>query len=576
MGKLLSGEGKSRYITSNPWHNLEDDEMQGMSDDDEDGYVIGDATQSFAPDPLTAAFMFMGGPLSCLPYHPSPAEAVLLWETHVENVEPICKILHVPSTSQMVNLASAQPEAASKADECLLFAIYHFAIFSMTEQDCIAKFRESRAALMQRYHAATRQALVNASFLKTTEMSVLQAFILFLIPCRYTYDPHTYWILTGVAIRIAQRMGLHRDGEKLGLAPFDVHMRRRLFYQLLSLDGVASQLSGTGLPAIPDSWDTQQPMNVNDNQIWPGMTEMPVEQKGATEMIFCLARSCLGRNFVSTGQLMRTPGPRQFKGFAEADRAINEAESEVEEKYIRYCDIINPLHFLTIGLARSGIVAMRLRVRLAKFRNQTATDEERREMFELSLKILEMDTAAYANQSLKVHEWFMRPFFLFGSWDSFIFVLTTLWKLSSLLSPMEVNTAWGKVEQIFQNHREFLESKRALQTALGRLTLKAWNTNPPSNAVPEPAFIESLRFLQKEHDVGKAEKRADQLLGPRAVGETESTVSSSLSGGANTIFDTVSGDGAGMDTGNEDFMIDPNDWILWDELVPGYRAQDNP
>jgi hypothetical protein len=76
-------------------------------------------------------------------------------------------------------------------------------------------------------------------------------------------------------------------------------MRRRLFYQLLPLDGIASQMSGTAIAIIPATWDTEQPLNINDDQIWPGMIERPEEQKGATEMIYCLTRACVGKLFVS-------------------------------------------------------------------------------------------------------------------------------------------------------------------------------------------------------------------------------------------------------------------------------------
>ena len=321
----------------------------------------------FASDPLTGALV--GYQHSLLQYHPTYTEAMLLYKTHIDNVEPICKILHIPSTTEMVDLVSQQPVMASKAEECLLFAIYHFAVFSMTEEECTKQLGQSRDTQMQRYHFATRQALVNASFLKTTEMSIMQALVLFLIPCRYFYDPHTYWILTGVAVRIAQRMGLHRDGEKLGLPPFEVQMRRRLFYQVIPLDGIASQISGTGIAIMPDSWDTERPLNINESQIWPGMTEAPEEQQGPTEMIFCLVRSCMGKFFVST---------KKFNNHSEIEPVIDEAEKEVEEKYIRYCDILNPLHFLTVGFARSAITAMRMRIRLPKVKNKTATDAERR------------------------------------------------------------------------------------------------------------------------------------------------------------------------------------------------------
>lgn len=169
----------------------------------------------------------------------------------------------------MVDSASQHPETASKTEECLLFAIYHAAVFSMPEEDCANYFKQKRGAMIQQYHHAARQALVNASFLRTTELSVLQALFLFLLPTGYSYDPHTYWILIGIASRIGQRIGLHQDGDKLGLPPFEVEMRRRLFCQVFPLDFRAGQSAGTDFMGLPVSWDTRPPLNINDDQIWP-------------------------------------------------------------------------------------------------------------------------------------------------------------------------------------------------------------------------------------------------------------------------------------------------------------------
>ncbi|KAI5924909.1 mitogen-activated protein kinase [Camillea tinctor] len=434
-GRLLAGQGRSRYIDSSLWHTIGDDGMQHVSDaeeeEEEEDLVFAGIDEDFALDPLTGAFI--GSRRDLLQYHPTHEKAMILWETHIENVEPLCKILHIPSTTKMLEANSWQPGMASKVDECLMFAIYHFAVFSMTEEECAAKLGQPRAVLMQRYHLATRQALVNASFLRTTELSILQALVLFLMPCRYAYDSHTFWILTGVAVRIGQRMGIHKDGEKLGLPPFDDQMRRRLFYQLLPLDGDASQMTGTGISIMPDVWNTQRPLNINDDQIWPGMTEAPEEQKGGTEMVFCLSRSCLGEFFAGARRRANGANSGLLKDYQDAELLISEAENEVEEKYIRYCDIVNPLHFLTIGLARSGITAMRLRVRLPRVRGPNATDAEQREAFELAQKILDTDTTAYAHAGLKKYRWYVRPFFLWGTWDALIFVLTTLWKRCNLL-----------------------------------------------------------------------------------------------------------------------------------------------
>ncbi|CAM1511928.1 Fc.00g094410.m01.CDS01 [Cosmosporella sp. VM-42] len=561
-GKLIAGQGKSRYIDSTFWHTLGEDEMQRMTDDDEEDQVGTSLAGDFTSDPLTGAIM--GFRQSLLDYHPTQSNAMTLWKTHVQRVEPLCKILHIPSTLKIVEMASQQPATSSKSDECLLFAIYHFAVFSMTDEECVTTLGQSRAALMQKYHFATRQALVNASFLRTTEMSILQSLVLFLLPCRYSYDPHTYWILTGVAVRIAQRMGIQRDGEKLGMSPFDVQMRRRLFYQLLPLDGIASQMSGTGMGTVPTTWDTQPALNINDDQIWPGMAETPEEQKGATDMIFCLARACIGKSFASTGKSMAGAGSRQFKDYEAAEAMIRKAESEVEEKYIRYCDIVNPLHFLTIALARCGINAMRMRIRIPKIRDQTATDADRRELFQLSQKIIDTDTAVYGHASLRrTYQWHVRSFFLWGTWDSMILILTCLGR-TNLLSPAEIDGAWSKIEQIYTNHGELLESKRALHVAFGRLTLKAWEINPTSGNAPEPAFITTLRSRRKV----KRHKTSTTTL------ETETSTTSptgpSPASVSDALFGSLSGS-MGLDMGH-DFTLDLEDWMFWDQLIQEDQA----
>ncbi|KAK3698411.1 hypothetical protein LTR37_016981 [Vermiconidia calcicola] len=565
-GKLLAGKGKSRYIDSNLWRNLGDDEISDITgDDEEDQLGTGVGTPS-ASDPLTAAFM--GAQQDLVQYHPTHAEAMMMWESHVESVEPICRILHIPSTSMMVLLSSQQPKTASKAQECLLFAIYHFAIYSMAEEQCAEKFEQSRSKLLQRYHFAARQALVNAGFLRTTEMAIMQAFVLFLLACRYSYDPHTYWILTGVAVRVAQRMGLHRDGKKLGLPPFDVQMRRRLFYQLLPLDGIASHMSGTGIAVIQDTWDTQQPLNLNDDQIWPGMTETPEEQKGATEMIFCLTRSCLGTYFARVGPIMQGTITGQRK--ADIESLIGRAETEVEEKFLRYCDIVDPLHFLTLCSARSAITAMHLRMLLSKIKDQTATEAERKTMFQLSLKIIDTDAAAYAHTSLERFRWHVRTFFLWGSWDSLVFILTSLHN-SGLLSPADSAAAWSRAEQVYNNHEEFLESKRALHIAVRRLTLKAWDANPPSNSVPEPGFIKSLRSLQMVHSMRGTQGQNSDATSLKMTTNTTPAIDPALVSDSNAVSRSLSGD-VSYELG-DDLDLDIVDWNFWDQLIQEYQAQ---
>ncbi|KAL4922014.1 hypothetical protein BDW62DRAFT_172862 [Aspergillus aurantiobrunneus] len=138
---------------------------------------------------------------------------------------------------------------------------------------------------------------------------------------------------------------------------------------------------------LPDAWDIQPPLNINDDEIWPGMATKPVKRQGATDMMFCLSRARAGKLVAKARLSINGTGPWVSKDYHEAEALISAAEKEVEERFIRYCDIVNPLHFLTIGLARSRTRALRLRIRLRKVRSQVTSDAERRELFRLALKI---------------------------------------------------------------------------------------------------------------------------------------------------------------------------------------------
>lgn len=577
VGRLLSGHGTTRYINSSLWRNLGEEEMTRIAnDEDEDDYDAAPAAafgqQLVLGDPFSAAFL--GTTRSLLEFHPSTEDARILWQTHVRNVEPICKVLHIPTVASMVETVSSNPQCASKADECILFAAYHFAIISSTNEECLQNYGQPRDILRGRYAAALKQAFVNASFLKTTQLPVLQAFVLYLLSMRHSHDPHTFWQLTGTAVRIAQRIGIHRDGEALGLPPFDSEMRRRLFYQVLPLDGYASQISGTGITVDSGSWDVKQPLSLNDDQLWPGMTTQPEEIKGASEMIFCLARSEIGALYMKSADGQKPPPLQKSFSWQGVDSSktslIDEMENMIESKYLRYCDILNPLHTLLLCMARSAINAARLRIKLPGLQNNTASNEERREVCAIATKIIDTDSAAHANPSLKRFMWHIKAFF---QWDALNCMLVSMTK-PGLLPRQELDAAWRRIQEVYGNHSEILEKNRMLNAAVGRLTLKAWDANPPvfaSNG--EPDFIQALRVLEARSE----EKRRRQAArSASATGSTGYGASSDPSPGSDP--NALDQSASGMDLGLEnDFTFDSSDWMFWDKLVTDYRnAPDDP
>jgi hypothetical protein len=150
---------------------------------------------------------------------------------------------------------------------------------------------------------------------------------------------------------------------------------------------------------------------------------------------------------------------------------------------------MNPLHLLMFGTVRSAASAMRLRNRMPQPMSQIINDQERRELCVLAQKVLDTDSSFYSNPKLKKFQWSIKGIFI---WDVLICILTSI-AMPGLFSPTELDAAWSNMADVYSNHQEILESKRALHIAVGRATLKAWTANPPSYAALEPGFITALR-----------------------------------------------------------------------------------
>ncbi|KAJ5500281.1 hypothetical protein N7453_009332 [Penicillium expansum] len=553
-GKLLSADGKSRYIDSVLLDGGQGDLCEVSNSDQDDSHHEDIRADESTPPGLLGILAahaisgaILGSTQSITGQHPGYEEANKLWNAYVQNVEPLCKVLHIPTVTKMVKTVSKEPSMASKSDECLLFAIYHFAVFSMSDADCLREFNQSRNDLISKYRTVVYQTLINVSWLNTTSMPVLQAYTLFLIAMRTQIDSDTFWILTGIAIRLAQRMGLHRDGDTLGLPPFEVQMRRRLFWQLLPLDSYAGQVCGTGILISPNSWDTKQPLNINDDQIFPGMTEPPLEQRSATEMIFCLSRMELSNFYTRTGVKLKEIGATiQFRDAEDIERLISEVEDLIETKFLRYCDILNPLHFLTTGITRSAIDAVRLRARMPLLITQTITDAQRRDICALAARILDTTSAIYGNPSMQKYRWQIKAFYL---WDALLCILRSVADVG-FYSTSELDTSWNKVADVYSNHEELVKGRRNLYVTIGKLTLKAWLANPPSQSSPEPVFITAL-CAQHEPKVSRQQESMDESVG-----------TTTLADGAcdfDEVFGNIDGTGLNLNGG-----FDPSDWVFWD------------
>lgn len=189
--------------------------------------------------------------------HPPERQAREFWELYKENVDPLVKVLHIPTFERTFFQAVGQVSKVGKGLEALLFAIYYGAVTSSTNEDCKERWGEDRNTLLNKYRVGLEQGLARANFLYCDEIVILQAFVVFLILLRRNDDARKIWTLTGLAVRIAQTLGIHRDGSHFSLPPFEIEMRRRLWWQVCILDARSSEDHGCDPTIVEAFFDTK-------------------------------------------------------------------------------------------------------------------------------------------------------------------------------------------------------------------------------------------------------------------------------------------------------------------------------
>ncbi|PQE24043.1 fungal specific transcription factor domain-containing protein [Rutstroemia sp. NJR-2017a BVV2] len=141
------------------------------------------------------------------------------------------------------------------------------------------------------------------------------------------------YLLLGVALRIALRMGLHRDPDKIGggITPYQGEMRRRLWHMLKQIEMLAS--FHIGLPSMVESIesDTQLPRNLNDTDFSEDSTELP-PARGPTEITttsYLICKSRIGAVFGKIATHANSLSMSSYDEVLRLDKELVEAHSNV-------------------------------------------------------------------------------------------------------------------------------------------------------------------------------------------------------------------------------------------------------
>lgn len=121
---------------------------------------------------------------------------------------------------------------------------------------------------------------IENAYIKRPEITAFRLFILSIITQNcYGMNRSKAWLATGTLIKQAMLSGYHRDPSRYGkISIFNKEMRRRIWMSMVELDLQVAIDRGMPPSVQPSDYDTAPPLNVNDDELHEGITELPAER----------------------------------------------------------------------------------------------------------------------------------------------------------------------------------------------------------------------------------------------------------------------------------------------------------
>ncbi|PMD55438.1 uncharacterized protein K444DRAFT_88562 [Hyaloscypha bicolor E] len=190
--------------------------------------------------------------------------------------------------------------------------------------------------------------------------------------------------LLGVASRLAQTMGHHRDPSLFPFSPWVYEIRRRIWNHLCCLDAMALTFYGAEscLPAISDA---QPPQNANEidwhTSRFANPSSVP-SSSGFTDMTFALVH----RIIADTTRALARVNPLDFE---KKETIIRQTEADLHNGYLR--DTADPSHKIIAAFAEVRIANLRLSNQHRQTQKVTTQplDPGRHQVFMAAIELLE-------------------------------------------------------------------------------------------------------------------------------------------------------------------------------------------
>ncbi|KAI7030149.1 hypothetical protein KC362_g10123 [Hortaea werneckii] len=246
--------------------------------------------------------------------------------------DPFKPIIHAPTFQEEYKRFRREPKSTPTMWLGLLFSILSLAAsFALRDSDPSSPRTKQVLADVTRYHSMAASAAVLADFTKP-KAHTIEALILYTAGLRRDNAFMNVWLSIGLIIRLALRMGYHRDGKHYpNISPFSGEMRRRIWAIISMIDVLISfQL---GLPSMVKTIqsDAEPPSNLLDRDFRPDCGSLP-QGRGIDELTpssYTRAKLRVVRVFADAAELSHATVPPAYDEMMKLDRELEEAKAAV-------------------------------------------------------------------------------------------------------------------------------------------------------------------------------------------------------------------------------------------------------
>ncbi|GKZ87733.1 transcriptional regulator family: Fungal Specific TF [Aspergillus niger] len=194
-----------------------------------------------------------------------------LLERYWVAVHPVARILHRPTFAQRYETLWELVESGHEVPPSLsaiVCAILFSATLCINEAGDLVEDNVPREILKYRLLSGTEVSLGRAQLLQSTRAETLQAFVAYLLTMCLDEVSRAHSALVGMAIRLAECMGLHRDPAEYGFSPAECQTRRLIWFQICYLDVRTSEIQGPRPFIQPDGFTTKLPFDLSSVAVW--------------------------------------------------------------------------------------------------------------------------------------------------------------------------------------------------------------------------------------------------------------------------------------------------------------------